>query len=117
MEVPRQNTYSVADIQRYHDGNMIPAEMHALEKAALDDPFLADAIDGYVHTSTPAADVAFLKKRLQRRGKVVPLHTKRRFVLSIAALLILLAGFGWLAFQFSDPFKHNMAIQTNMKQA
>lgn len=44
--------YSAADIQRYLDGNMLPAEMHALEQAALDDPFLADAIEGMQHTHT-----------------------------------------------------------------
>ncbi|MDF2191810.1 hypothetical protein [Paraflavitalea sp. CAU 1676] len=38
--------YSAADIQRYLEGKMLPAEMHALEMAALDDPFLADAIEG-----------------------------------------------------------------------
>jgi hypothetical protein len=39
--------YSAEDIQRYLDGKMDPAGMHALEKAALEDPFLADAIEGF----------------------------------------------------------------------
>ena len=39
--------YSAADIERYHKGQLTPEEMHAMEKAALDDPFLADAIEGY----------------------------------------------------------------------
>ncbi|HEY1202008.1 MAG TPA: carboxypeptidase-like regulatory domain-containing protein, partial [Niastella sp.] len=39
--------YSAADIQRYVQGKLSAAEMHAMEKAALDDPFLADAIEGY----------------------------------------------------------------------
>ncbi|QEC43531.1 carboxypeptidase regulatory-like domain-containing protein [Pseudobacter ginsenosidimutans] len=38
--------YTAADIQRYLSGNMSASEMHAMEKAALDDPFLADAIEG-----------------------------------------------------------------------
>lgn len=42
--------YSAADIQLYLDGKMSPAEMHALEQAALDDPFLADAIEGMQET-------------------------------------------------------------------
>ena len=42
--------YSAADIQRYLEGKMLPAEMHALEKAALEDPFLADAIEGMQQT-------------------------------------------------------------------
>ena len=38
--------YSAADIRRYVQGNMSARDMHAIEKAALDDPFLADAIEG-----------------------------------------------------------------------
>lgn len=38
--------YSAEDIRRYLSGNMSASEMHAMEKAALDDPFLADAIEG-----------------------------------------------------------------------
>lgn len=34
------------DIERYLKGEMSPAEMHALEKKALHDPFLADALEG-----------------------------------------------------------------------
>ena len=34
------------DIERYLRGEMTAAEMHALEKEALADPFLADALDG-----------------------------------------------------------------------
>ncbi|MBX2894988.1 MAG: TonB family protein [Cyclobacteriaceae bacterium] len=34
------------DIQRYLRGEMTPAEQHALEKAALSDPFLAEALEG-----------------------------------------------------------------------
>ncbi len=33
-------------VRRYLNGEMNPSEMHALEKSALDDPFLADAIEG-----------------------------------------------------------------------
>lgn len=50
--------YTAADIQRYLGGSMTASEMHAMEKAALEDPFLADAIEGMetamqVHGETP----------------------------------------------------------------
>jgi len=38
--------YTRGDLQRYLSGKMSAAEMHLLEKAALDDPFLADALEG-----------------------------------------------------------------------
>ncbi len=39
--------YSAEEIQRYLAGKMSPQEMNALEKAALDDSFLAEALEGY----------------------------------------------------------------------
>lgn len=39
--------YSKADIEKYLQGKMNATEMYALEKAALQDPFLADAIEGF----------------------------------------------------------------------
>jgi TonB family protein len=39
------------DIKRYLSGEMTPAERHALEKKALSDPFLADALEGAAQIS------------------------------------------------------------------
>jgi len=39
--------YTAEDIQKYLSGKLAPAEMHAMEKAALDDTFLAEAMEGY----------------------------------------------------------------------
>lgn len=39
--------YRADDLLRYHQGLMSPAEMHALEKEAMEDPFLAEALEGY----------------------------------------------------------------------
>src|SRR5215204_3107586 len=95
--------YTANDIERYHSGLLSAAEMNALEKAALDDPFLADALEGYAHAKTPAADVSLLQERLQQRiGKDE--KKKRLFYIGsswmkVAALFILFAGGGWLIYQ------------------
>jgi TonB family protein len=39
--------YSAEDIRKYLSGELSPSQMHAMEKAALDDALLADAIEGY----------------------------------------------------------------------
>ena len=39
--------YTAEDIKRYITGAMNPQEMHAIEMAALDDPLLAEAMEGY----------------------------------------------------------------------
>jgi hypothetical protein len=85
--------YSAEDIARYWEGKMSPLEMHALEAAAMDDPFLADALEGYsgMQPATVSADVQELHERLARRAqddkKVVPFKWWRA-----AAILIFLGG-------------------------
>ncbi|HZH96503.1 MAG TPA: hypothetical protein VEY06_11485, partial [Flavisolibacter sp.] len=88
---PHKQQYGAEDFQRYHRGTMPAAERHALEKAALEDPFLGDALEGYVHTANADADAAELKKRLavrlQKEPKVVPFGKKNSFHwLRIAAM-------------------------------
>ncbi|HEX4374426.1 MAG TPA: hypothetical protein VHZ50_14085, partial [Puia sp.] len=61
--------YSAADIQNYVAGKLSAAEMHAIEKAALDDPFLADAIEGMENSIERGSvslneDINDLQKRL-----------------------------------------------------
>ncbi len=99
--------FTAVDIEKYHKGLLSQKEMHDLEKAALDDPFLADALEGY---TTPgvnvATDMEYLKKRLSERvdnKKVIPLSTGRtnyyRF-LRVAAMLVFVAGAAFLIYQF-----------------
>ena len=96
--------YTAADFERYYSGKMSDAEMHALERSALDDPFLADALEGYALTGIHAnADIADLKNRLAERlekdtARVVPL-TKRYSFLRVAVAVVLLVGTAILLYQ------------------
>lgn len=94
-------TWSVDDFERYHSGKMPGAEMHALEKAALEDPFLQDALDGYSHTKTPVADISELRQKIlsQTVNKAPVLWYRKKVFINaarIAAILIVFAGFAWL---------------------
>ena len=101
-------SYTAFDIEKYHKGLLSSKEMHDLEKAALDDPFLADALEGYaVPGINAAADIAELKKRLSERTeedrKVIPIATPYRSSfpwLRAAAMVILVLGAGFLVYQF-----------------
>jgi hypothetical protein len=57
------------DISKYLKGEMTPAEMHALEKRALEDPFLADALAGFdaLEPGVIDDDLAKLKTSLRER--------------------------------------------------
>ena len=119
MTGPKLNKdYSAADIERYHKGRMAPDEAHALERAALDDPFLSDAIDGYVHTPTPAADIALLKNRLKNRsGNVIAMPEKGfQNWLRVAAFVVLLAGAGWLVYLLAGRGQTDLAQRTEPVQ-
>ncbi|HVW60418.1 MAG TPA: carboxypeptidase-like regulatory domain-containing protein [Puia sp.] len=114
--------YSSSDIEKYLRGELSAPEMHALERAALDDPFLADALDGMeIHRHLPEQppfqqDVAELHQRLQKRvaGKIktrtLPLFMR------YAAAVILLVGLGLTAYYtFFD--KHMSPVATSQIQA
>ncbi len=69
MILPQNYKYTAADFERYHSGQMNESEMHALEKASLQDPFLADALEGYSYTSTSEKDISDLKEKLLIKKK------------------------------------------------
>jgi hypothetical protein len=112
-------TFTAIDIEKYHKGELSAREMHAMEKAALDDPFLADALEGYAMPGVNAgADMAELKKRLDDRTseqtKVVPIAaaSKSSFPwFRAAAMVIILAGSGYFIYKlaFSDAEQGNYA--------
>jgi len=95
--------YSAEDIRRYWNNEMSSAEMHALEKAAMDDPFLADALDGFSKLQkNPADDLAVLKSKLDARAtttKVVQLKSTGTWW-KVAAAIIVVAGLGTVTFMF-----------------
>src|SRR5580693_2213047 len=79
--------YSASDIEKYRKGELSAGEMHDLEQAALDDPFLADAIDGLSQHPASQQDLTDLRDRLNkkvtednRRG--VTLLLRRRITLA-----------------------------------
>src|SRR5215217_5859596 len=115
----KYNSFTATDIERYYNGQMSAAERHALEKAALDDPFLADALEGYTFTATPVADVNVIKERLQekvpKRG-VVPFLPKTYKWLQIAALFLVLAGAGWYLYRYSFNSKGEIALSKPSQQ-
>lgn len=93
--------YSAEEIRSYVLGQMSPEDMHAIEKAALDDPFLEEAIDGMrealqVHgASAVMTPLASLKAAIGEKTvtpKVVPLYQRTWFKMAAAAIVLVIAG-------------------------
>jgi hypothetical protein len=109
-------TFTAEDIRNYWSGKMSPREMHALEKASLDDPFLADALEGYssVNSQTAASDIDWLRKNLntakKEEKKAIPLF--RQSWIRVAAAIIIIGGLGTLSYFIFSPEKNKEVAQT-----
>lgn len=90
--------YSTEDIRRYLDGQFSEQEMQALEKAALEDPFLSDAIEGMEesrnHPASFESGLEDLQKNLKsrisensRKSRMVPLFSNWKVVASIVFVI------------------------------
>ncbi|MGG9972516.1 carboxypeptidase-like regulatory domain-containing protein [Ferruginibacter sp. SUN002] len=109
-----QYTYTAADIHRYLSGKMNTAEMHAIEKAALDDPLLAEAIDGYSNlpgfeqaegfeqTSTALKQ---LREKISAPTAHIGMVRKMRPIWRAAAAILVLAGGTALAIFINNSSK------------
>jgi hypothetical protein len=71
MEGKSNIRYSADDIRKYLEGQLTNAEMQAMEKAALEDPFLSDAMEGIEesrkHSVSFESGISDLQKRLADR--------------------------------------------------
>src|SRR5687767_8705736 len=103
-KVSHHISFSAADIQRYVQGKMSAQEMHDIEKAALDDPFLADAIEGFQQGMQEQGEPVInsqlqdLRNKLQERTSAKP---KTRVIAfrwwqAAAAAVIVIAGALWI---------------------
>ena len=106
--------YSAEGIRKYWNNEMSAAEVHALEKAAMDDPFLADALEGYSKLQKdPANDLALLKSQLNTRtstAKVIPIK-KNNAAWKVAAVVVLIAALGWIVVSTLSENKQSLVQQ------
>ncbi len=110
-------TYIVADFERYHSGTMPAGEMHALEKAALEDPFLADALEGFAYSSSAEKDIEELGARLnkKRERNVFSLYSiSQSGWWRIAALFIIVAGAGYFLYNINYTAKENPPTKNDL---
>lgn len=86
--------YTAEDIQNYLEGRLTPLQMNAMEKAALDDPFLAEAMEGYAAVpqydwKQPLADLQQSFAQKTAEAKIIPLKKNNNWWKAAAAVLII----------------------------
>jgi len=96
-EEKKYGEFTAADALRYHSGQMTEQEMHQLELAALDDPFLSDALEGYLHDPEAIETLEQLRNQIAQKEEskqkaVVSINRKKsNLFFRIAAILLVLA--------------------------
>ncbi len=109
---------SFLNIRRYLNKQMTSTEMHAFEKTLMEDPFLADAFEGYI-TSNPEKDGKNLEaietQLLSKKepAKVVAFASTKNNWIKIAALLILVIGAGMIGYLFFNNREAPQEIALN----
>jgi TonB family protein len=90
----------ILQVRKYLNGELDAKAMHRLEREALDDPFLMDALEGFETVpANPQANLADLSSRLQQRvappqkGRVI---AWRAWSIAASVLLVLTIGGLWL---------------------
>lgn len=99
--------YSKVDINNYLQGKMKNDAMHLLERAALQDPFLADAIEGYSNADKANADknlneIEALILGKKQQAKIVDINNSKTQWWNIAAACVLFAGLGWVSIKLMN---------------
>lgn len=113
MNNDKQNIiYTAEDIEHYFSGKLLPVQMHAIEKAALDDPFLAEAMEGYAEMKKANWKKELQEARrkienLQTQTKVVPITVAFKWRKAVAAILIITGGTGVIYLLNNSAFKQN----------
>lgn len=110
MEDRRPISYSLEDIRRYKQGLMSKEEMYAFEKASMEDPFLADALEGYMDSDVTLAEVHLndIRERItakeaeKEKALVVSMPKKSFGMWRVAAMIIVIAGAGLITYKVLD---------------
>lgn len=100
-------------IKHYLEGKLSPRESHELEKRALDDPLLADAIEGFSISKIPAdSQLSILQRRLeehitaqQENKSMLNFSWQRLSIAAAAGLLFIAAGILFWMNQFQHTTK------------
>lgn len=103
-----------ADINRYHNGEMTPEEEHAFEKKALNDPFLAEALEGasLVSSNEFSEDLSLIQKQINQKTKKNIWLWPLRIAASVTLILI---SYFAIAPYFEKNAHQNLAVQESNK--
>ncbi len=97
-------------LRKYVAGQLSRAEQYVVERAALNDPFVADALAGLMASPNTTDDLAELRERLQKR--VSPTQTQRlgAWFWASAAAVVVGVGLGWVYFKIEKNTELTLTV-------
>jgi len=102
MSVDKQH---IEQYERYLKGEMTPEEAHAFERSVLDDPFAAEALEGFeAHGPEALKDLDKLRQQIQAKPK------RNRWFLRIAAAVSLLIVASLGVFILTDSVQQEQLV-------
>ena len=84
-------------LEAYLNGTLDPKSMHEVEKEALEDPFIAEALEGLSHSTAYAQNLSLLQKQLHERiaeqkiSKKANVATWQRLSIAAAAAVVFIS--------------------------
>jgi hypothetical protein len=121
-KVNHNKIYTAAELRRYHSGQMQPDEMHVLERAALEDPMLADALEGYGKEKKGEESLALIRQKLDAKypkshaAKIVSFNKKIWSAVAVAASILLICGYAFFTMRTDNTSTTN-ETQIALKQS
>jgi hypothetical protein len=105
--------YTASDIQKYHSGEMSFDEMNELEKSALEDPLLADAIDGYENKNNIEIDLAALREKIKTQNSKKSATNIRKLYSSISIAASVIVIFSIAYFLINKTENKDLQLSAN----
>ena len=107
-----ENNYQLSRIHNYVMGLMSKQEMYEMEREALSDPFLQDAIDGYkLQQGVDSNQLSILQQRLARKiaskaeDKKLRFYNWHRLTIAMAAAVLFLVACSLILFKYMTSQK------------
>ena len=111
--------YTAQDIEAYFTGQLSPSQRHAMEKDALDDPFLAEAMEGYeaMQGRSWKPQLVELHRHFEEErspAKVIPLRASTSRWWKVAAAILVIGSGATITYMLTskrstDPGKEQIA--------
>ena len=104
-------------IKKYLEGKLDAKAMHQLERRAMDDPFLMDALEGYDQADgAQEGNLADLSTRLQQRVETNVRRIIPWIPISVAASVLVVLGAGlWLFTNNNQPVEQQKRVAVEIK--